>query len=123
MKPATRRTTFAAAIGILIAAAAIAAYQGRQQMIDTRPLLPLTFAHLDHREVNCITCHHNFADDTGQGLCIDCHRIDPEVRLEIEPMFHTLCRDCHVEKHAAGKDGGPVRRCADCHTVETVYAP
>ena len=47
-------------------------------MVDTRPLLPLTFAHLDHREVNCITCHHNFTDDTGQGLCIDCHSTDPK---------------------------------------------
>ena len=81
MKPTTRRATFAAIVGILVTVAAVAAYQGRQQMIDTRPLLPLTFAHLDHREVNCITCHHNFSDDTGQGLCIDCHRTDPKVRL------------------------------------------
>lgn len=123
MKAATRRTAFAAVVGALITIAATAAYQARQTMIDTRPLLPLTFAHLDHRAVNCITCHHNFTDDTGQGLCIDCHKTDPKVRLQIEPMFHTLCRDCHVEKHADGKDAGPVRRCVDCHTVEVVDAP
>ena len=123
MKAATRRTAFAAVVGILVVIAASAAYQGRQAMVDTRPLLPLTFAHLDHRAVNCITCHHNFTDDTGQGLCIDCHRTDPDVRLQIEPMFHTLCRDCHVEKHADAKDAGPVRRCADCHSVEAIDAP
>ena len=123
MKAATRRAAFAAVVVTLIAVAAAAAYQGRQAMVDTRPLLPLTFAHLDHRSVNCITCHHNFTDDTGQGLCIDCHRTDPNVRLQIEPMFHTLCRDCHVEKRAAGKDAGPVRRCIDCHAPEAADAP
>ena len=114
----SRHVAVAALGGIVTAVAALAAYQGRQTMVDTRPLLPLTFAHLDHREVNCITCHHNFTDDTGQGLCIDCHKTSPEVRLQIEPMFHTLCRDCHVEKQAAGKDAGPVRRCIDCHTSD-----
>jgi len=118
VKAATRRTAFAAVVGVLIAIAATAAYQARQSMVDTRPLLPLTFAHLDHRAVNCITCHHNFTDDTGQGLCIDCHRTDSKVRLQIEPMFHTLCRDCHVKKHADGEDAGPVRRCLDCHTQD-----
>ena len=96
----------------------VAAHQARQTMIDTRPALPLTFAHLDHHEVNCITCHHNFADTTGQGLCIDCHKMNLQIRSRIEPMFHTLCRNCHVEKHRAGKDAGPARRCSDCHTAD-----
>ena len=113
-----QRRAFLTVVVVAVAGLAVAAYRERQTMVDTRPLLPLTFAHLDHREVNCITCHHNFADDTGQGLCIDCHKTDPKVRLQIEPMFHTLCRDCHVEKHAVGKDAGPVRRCADCHTPD-----
>jgi Class III cytochrome C family len=118
VKIGTRRAAVAAIVAIVVAAAAVAAYQVRRIMVDTRPMLPMTFAHLDHREVNCIICHHNFADDTGEGLCIDCHKTDPKIRLQIEPMFHTLCRDCHVEKHAAGKDAGPVRRCADCHTAD-----
>ena len=42
-----------------------------------REALPLTFAHADHRSVNCIDCHHNFADTTGQGLCLACHRNPP----------------------------------------------
>ena len=107
-------------IASIIATAVVAglifgAHQRRETMLDTKPLLPLSFAHVDHRGVNCITCHHNFTDGTGQGLCIDCHKTDPKIRPQIEPMFHTLCRDCHVEKHAQGKDAGPVRRCSDCH--------
>ena len=110
---------FVANVGaIVVIGLTVASYQARQTMIDNRPALPLTFAHLDHHEVNCITCHHNFVDTTGQGLCIDCHRKNPEIRSRIEPMFHTLCRDCHVEKRGAGNDAGPVRRCADCHTAD-----
>jgi len=99
-------------------ALAVAADRGRRDAVETRTLLPLTFAHVDHRSVNCITCHHNFVDSTGQGLCIDCHKTNAKVREQIEPMFHALCRDCHVAKRAAGDDAGPVRRCGDCHTAD-----
>ena len=112
-----------AVIGALIAIAATlaAVCHWRQSTLDTKPLLGLTFAHADHRDVNCISCHHNFADATGQGFCIDCHKTNPKVRLQIEPMFHTLCRDCHVARHADGKDAGPVRRCVDCHTTDEAF--
>ena len=83
-----------------------------------RPMLPLTFAHLDHRAVNCIDCHHNFVDDTGQGLCFDCHKKDPTVNALMEAQFHALCRDCHVEQQRFGEDGGPTRQCIDCHTAD-----
>ena len=112
-----RRALVASALVALLAITVAAAY-GRRDAVETRPLLPMTFAHDDHRSVNCITCHHNFVDTTGQGLCLDCHKTNVKVRLEIEPMFHTLCRDCHVQKHTAGEDAGPVRRCADCHTAD-----
>ena len=102
----------ASSIAVLIALA------NRPAMIESRPLLPMTFAHVDHREVNCVFCHHNFTDDTGSGLCIDCHKTNLEIRAEIETMFHTMCRDCHVSKQADGEDAGPVRRCKDCHTAD-----
>jgi len=110
-------------ITVIVAIAAFieGAHQWRGTMLDTKPILPLSFAHADHRNVNCITCHHNFSDGTGQGLCIDCHKSNPEIRLQIEPMFHTLCRDCHVKTHAEGKDAGPVRRCVDCHTPDDAF--
>jgi hypothetical protein len=106
---------------VVVALLAFGSYQWREGMLDTKPILPLSFAHADHREVNCITCHHNFTDGTGQGLCIDCHKTNTKIRLRIEPMFHTLCRDCHVKKRAAGKDAGPVRRCVDCHTPDDAF--
>jgi Class III cytochrome C family len=114
----TSRRVITGAMVVVLLALAIAARHGRRDAIETRPLLPLTFAHVDHRSVNCITCHHNFVDSTGQGLCINCHKTNSKVRLEIEPIFHTLCRDCHVAKRTSGEDAGPVRRCADCHTAD-----
>jgi hypothetical protein len=80
--------------------------------------LVMTFGHADHREQNCIVCHHNFVDDTGQGLCIDCHVRDPELRAVFEQQFHDLCRGCHVEERRKGHDAGPTRRCLDCHHAE-----
>lgn len=86
-----------------------------------RATLPLTFAHADHRTVNCIDCHHNFSDTTGQGLCLDCHRSTPELAAALEVQFHTLCRGCHVRTRQAGNDAGPVRRCSDCHRPDTAF--
>ena len=60
------------------------------------PLLPVSFAHRDHNNFNCVACHHNFADDTGIGLCFDCHKTEPTVAHLIEDQFHDLCRGCHV---------------------------
>jgi Zn finger protein HypA/HybF involved in hydrogenase expression len=105
-----RRTAASAA---LICLAAMAAAEG-----DT---LPLTFAHRDHRQVNCIDCHHNFADTTGQGLCLACHRSTPELAAALEVQFHTLCRGCHVRTRQAGNDAGPVRRCSDCHEPDSSF--
>lgn len=105
-------------VAAVLVVAATAAWVYRPSMMESRPLLPMTFAHADHREVNCVFCHHNFADDAGNGLCIDCHKTNVDIRAEIEPMFHTMCRDCHVSKHADGDDAGPVRQCKDCHTAD-----
>jgi len=91
---------------------------GQARLRAQRPMLPLTFAHLDHRQVNCVACHHNFTDDTGQGLCFDCHKTDPGINAHIETQFHDLCRDCHVDQQRLGEDGGPVRQCSDCHTAD-----
>ena len=77
--------------------------------------LPMTFAHADHRAQNCIRCHHDFADHSGQGLCLDCHLRDPKLRAQLETQFHALCRGCHVEQLRLGHDAGPTRRCLDCH--------
>lgn len=82
------------------------------------PVLPMTFAHMDHVTVNCIDCHHNYVDDTGDGNCMTCHMTDEELWQDLEKQFHTLCRDCHAEREATGEDGGPPRRCISCHMAD-----
>ena len=81
-------------------------------------LLVVHFAHADHVEQNCVVCHHNFVDDTGTGMCFDCHVTDPDVADLIESQFHDLCRGCHVDKQLAGEAHGPTRQCIDCHSKE-----
>lgn len=80
--------------------------------------LPVTFAHSKHQGVNCASCHHEFIDDTGRGLCFDCHKTDPTVNASIEVQFHELCWGCHVEKQAAGEAHGPTRQCISCHAAD-----
>ena len=107
--------------GLVIAAligAGWVIHLGQQELRRNRPMLPVTFAHVDHTTVNCVLCHHNFIDHTGSGLCFDCHKNDPAVSAEIETQFHDLCRDCHVEQQAAGEEAGPTRQCDACHTAD-----
>ena len=99
--------------GILIAMAGL--WFIREDSIASAPTLPMSFAHQDHMEVGCATCHHNFVDDTGQGFCIDCHKTDPEIAADVESMFHDLCRECHVQRQRDGLEGGPTRACIGCH--------
>ena len=91
---------------------------GQIELRRDRDMLPVTFAHVDHRTVSCVVCHHNFVDHTGAGLCFDCHKRDPAVNAAIEFHFHDLCRDCHVEQQALGEEAGPTRQCDACHTAD-----
>ena len=85
---------------------------------DAEPMLPITFAHADHQEVNCVDCHHEFVDATPRGPCFECHKADPTVAHLVEVQFHDLCRGCHVERLAAGLDAGPARACIACHSPD-----
>ena len=80
--------------------------------------LPMTFAHADHAQQQCVKCHHNYQDDTGQGLCLECHKFDPKIAYLMREQFHGLCMGCHMEKNAEGEDAGPLRSCRACHTVD-----
>jgi hypothetical protein len=113
-----KRRLLIGSVAVALLAAVVVGWAYRPSMIVSRPLLPMTFAHADHRDVNCVVCHHEFADASGNGLCIDCHKTNVDIRAEIEPMFHTLCRDCHVKKREKGEDAGPVRQCKGCHTAD-----
>lgn len=79
------------------------------------PILPMSFAHLDHVTEDCIVCHHNYVDDTGGGVCMNCHVTNQTVWPLFEQQFHDLCRGCHTEKAGEGIDGGPPRECMACH--------
>ena len=84
------------------------------------PILPMAFAHVDHRTENCISCHHDYVDGTtgANGLCMSCHVTEASVWPLLETQFHDLCRGCHEEKAALGEDAGPPRQCIACHTLE-----
>lgn len=79
------------------------------------PILPMTFAHMDHMTVGCIDCHHNYVDDTGGESCMYCHLTHEDVWPLLEEQFHELCRGCHEDRAALGEAGGPPRQCIACH--------
>ncbi len=93
----------------------VAAEQYRMATVPSKPLLPVSFEHLDHKKTQCADCHHNFIDDTGGGTCYNCHKYEPEIAPDIEKMFHDFCFDCHVTTRREGEDSGPMRECAGCH--------
>jgi predicted CXXCH cytochrome family protein len=81
----------------------------------SQPLL-LHFPHQKHWAVNCLQCHHNFADTTGSGSCISCHRsARADLRVGVEARFHELCLGCHRDPPAIVTGQGPVTGCDSCH--------
>lgn len=81
-------------------------------------VLPMTFAHADHVQQNCLVCHHNYVDDTGDGACMFCHVADERVANLLERQFHDLCMGCHIDEQSKGGEHGPTRRCVACHLPE-----
>ena len=90
----------------------------KQDSVHLDVPLPMTFAHADHAKQQCVTCHHNFQDDTGQGLCLDCHRKDSKIAFKMRDQFHDLCMTCHIDKRNDGQHSGPLRNCKACHTED-----
>jgi len=104
------------AVTFLLAASNVESINKEQGILyPSGYLLPLNFAHADHVDQQCVECHHNFIDDTGGGLCLDCHKTDPEVSSLIEEQFHDLCRNCHIEQQVLAEAHGPTRECIACH--------
>ena len=46
----------------------------REPLFHRGNSIPLDFPHGKHGMVNCLICHHNYADGRGWGLCVQCHR-------------------------------------------------
>jgi len=112
--------TLLLSLAVLVALVMLSTSTERYRKSQTPPtiLLPMTFAHIDHTEQQCVACHHNYQDDTGQGLCLECHRTDETVNFLIEEQFHDLCMGCHTGKNHKNEETGPMRHCAACHTQD-----
>ena len=88
----------------------------REPVVARAAPLKVDFPHDRHREVNCIECHHNFVDRTGNGGCFSCHRSGrAELRLGAEARFHDFCLGCHRDPRPAFEHHGPTTGCSSCH--------
>ena len=88
----------------------------REPFLRRSEPLVLGFPHDKHRQVNCIQCHHNFADRSGADSCISCHRSTRAViRVGAEARFHDFCLGCHRDPPPHLTGHGPVTGCSTCH--------
>ena len=96
----------------------------REPLVRRASTLPLDFPHDKHGAVNCLTCHHNYADGRGMEACIACHRsARADLREGVEARFHGFCFDCHRHPDAALQGHGPVSGCTQCHRAASSGAP
>lgn len=104
----------AAALAALLPASVDASL--REPLYPRASRLVLDFPHEKHGAVNCLTCHHNYADGTGSALCVECHRSRrADLRAGVEARFHAFCFDCHRHPSPTLKGHGPVSGCRTCH--------
>ncbi|HEY3849611.1 MAG TPA: cytochrome c3 family protein [Steroidobacteraceae bacterium] len=88
----------------------------REPLVRRASTLPLDFPHDKHGAVNCLTCHHNYADGRGMEACIACHRsARADLREGVEARFHGFCFQCHRHPDPALQGHGPVSGCTVCH--------
>ena len=96
----------------------------REPLMRRSAALPLDFPHGKHTAVNCLTCHHNYADGTGSESCVSCHRgTRADLKEGAEARFHGFCFECHRHPDAAFKHHGPVAGCEACHRSPSVEQP
>ena len=104
----------AAALASLLPASVGAAL--REPLIHRASRPALDFPHEKHGAVNCLACHHNYADGTGAALCVECHRSNrADLKAGAEARFHGFCLECHRHPSASLKGHGPVSGCSTCH--------
>jgi hypothetical protein len=92
--------------------------QARLAGLRTTPIDSAGFLHAKHARVTCVTCHHNFLDDTGKENCLNCHkRVSTDESMRIDRMFHAFCGECHRRESRVGeRKSGPIDDCSGCHT-------
>jgi predicted CXXCH cytochrome family protein len=90
----------------------------REPLLPRAQTLPLNFDHRDHTSVNCLVCHHNYADGRGFDACIYCHRsARSDLKIGVEARFHSFCLNCHRNPDSRLPGHGPVSGCASCHRL------
>jgi hypothetical protein len=110
------------ALSVLIAGRADVAL--REPLVRRAQTLPLNFDHGKHVAVNCLSCHHNYADGRGFDACIHCHRSGrADLKLGVEARFHSFCLDCHRNPDPRFVRHGPVSGCETCHSQPGPRAP
>jgi hypothetical protein len=88
----------------------------REPLAPRTNSLPLNFPHGKHMQVNCLTCHHNFADGKGFENCIMCHKSGrKDLQVGVQARFHAFCFECHRHPKQGLSAHGPVAGCASCH--------
>jgi len=93
----------------------------REPLMRRTAAPPLDFPHSKHGAVNCLSCHHNYADGTGSTLCIECHRsARTDLKQGAEARFHGFCFGCHRHPDASFARHGPVAGCEVCHRPPSV---
>jgi predicted CXXCH cytochrome family protein len=91
----------------------------REPLLLRSDRLLLDFPHDKHRAVNCVLCHHNFADQSGDGACVSCHRSGrADLRVGVEARFHDFCLGCHRDPPVYLTGHGPVTGCSTCHAPQ-----
>ena len=91
----------------------------REPLVPRTESLALDFPHGKHVQVNCLTCHHNFADGTGMENCVLCHKSErADLKLGVQARFHGFCLECHRRPQTTLHGTGPISACKDCHHVE-----
>ncbi len=90
----------------------------REPLLRRAQTLPLNFDHGKHVAVNCLVCHHNYADGRGFDACIHCHRSGAaDIKVAVEARFHDFCLNCHRHPEARFPRHGPVSGCELCHNT------
>jgi DMSO/TMAO reductase YedYZ heme-binding membrane subunit len=90
----------------------------REPMLRRAEGLPLNFDHAKHIAINCLACHHNYADGRGFDGCIHCHSgTRTDLKLGVEARFHDFCLTCHRHPAPEFQRHGPVSGCTTCHQL------
>jgi hypothetical protein len=88
----------------------------REPLRPRAETLPLNFDHRKHTSINCLVCHHNYADGRGFDACIFCHRsARTDLKVGVEARFHDFCLNCHRHPGPTLQSHGPVSGCTICH--------